>query len=315
MNTFNPSANSVLLCAVFVVLVKLSACHTVYEFSDVKHFHYDRDVRDPLGVFNWPLTFSRNCNGRSQSPVNIETRRLSFDKRASCPRMMYNISVVQGTLLNNGHSAEFRFNPGNLAATNLPHRPGFYIAHDLHVHYGGLFENSFLDIENQISPGSEHTVNGRRYDGELHVVFYNSRYRGVDEAKHHADGIVVLAYFIHKQSDGVAFGNTMQFSNFFEYNIPQIVNINSSIITALNLDMFRRQPCEFYTYIGSTTTPECNEVVRWVIFREPLLVSQTAWSVLQLMEFNGDFDIRYGNFRNLQPLNGRVVESNFVPNF
>ncbi|KAH3691125.1 carbonic anhydrase 2-like [Dreissena polymorpha] len=308
------SASIALLCGVFVLFLRSSDSDTVYEFSDVKYFHYDRNVDDPYGVYNWPKTFSRECNGQQQSPVNIETGSLSVDEFASCPTMVYNSPVVQGTLINNGHSAEFLFYPGDLAAYNIPHRYGMYIAHDFHVHYGGLFESTTFD--NQISPGSEHTVNGYRYDGELHIVMYNSRYGSIEEAEHHADGLAVLAFFIHKQPDSLDFGNrNMHFSIFLGSNLPYIANINFSISTSLNLDVFRRQPCEFYTYSGSTTTPLCNQAVQWVIFREPLLVSRSAWSAIQLLEFTGDYDNRYGNFRVLQPLNGRVVESNFVPTF
>ncbi|KAH3885591.1 hypothetical protein DPMN_009586 [Dreissena polymorpha] len=36
-----------------------------------------------------------------------------------------------------GHTAQFRINRGEIEASNLPNRPGRYLAHDFHVHYGG----------------------------------------------------------------------------------------------------------------------------------------------------------------------------------
>ncbi|XP_052259283.1 uncharacterized protein LOC127863706 [Dreissena polymorpha] len=84
------------------------------------------------------------------------------------------------------------------------------------------------------APGSEHTVNGRCFDGEIHFVLFNSKYGTLENAENKPDGVAVLAFFV-------------------------------------------------------------------------------TWSELQALESTGDFDARYGNYRVSQPLDDRIVESNFLP--
>jgi len=42
--------------------------------------------------------------------------------------------------------------------------------------------------------------------------------------------------------------------------------------------MFFNRPCEYYTYNGSLTTPPCLETVKWMIFKNPILVTEDAVS-------------------------------------
>ncbi|MEW8547069.1 MAG: carbonic anhydrase family protein [Candidatus Thiodiazotropha sp.] len=43
-----------------------------------------------------------------------------------------------------------------------------------------------------------------------------------------------------------------------------------------DLRIFFSRRCEFYTYPGSITTPTCHESVRWVIMRDPIMVTERA---------------------------------------
>ena len=44
--------------------------------------------------------------------------------------------------------------------------------------------------------GSEHTVNGRQYFGELHIVHYNTKYDSIETAVSQPDGLAVCGFFI-----------------------------------------------------------------------------------------------------------------------
>lgn len=48
--------------------------------------------------------------------------------------------------------------------------------------------------------------------------------------------------------------------------------------TEVDLTMFFNRDCEFYTYAGSTTTPTCHESVRWIILKDPIMVTEQAVS-------------------------------------
>ena len=45
--------------------------------------------------------------------------------------------------------------------------------------------------------GSEHTVDGEYYFGEMHIVHMNLKYGNVSEALKHSDGLAVLGFFVH----------------------------------------------------------------------------------------------------------------------
>lgn len=51
---------------------------------------------------------------------------------------------------------------------------------------------------------------------------------------------------------------------------------DANVSVDVDLSMFVERNCEFYTYFGSLTTPPCHESVRWIIFREKLIVTETA---------------------------------------
>lgn len=58
----------------------------------------------------------------------------------------------------------------------------FYEAMAVHFHWGSPQQK-----------GSEHLLNGRRYDLEMHIVHRNTRYQSDEEARNQTDGLAVLA--------------------------------------------------------------------------------------------------------------------------
>lgn len=64
---------------------------------------------------------------------------------------------------------------------------GVYEAQSVHFHWGAPGG----------AKGSEHTVNGYRYDVEIHIVHKNMKYGNAEEAMQHRDGLAVLAVMIN----------------------------------------------------------------------------------------------------------------------
>ena len=44
--------------------------------------------------------------------------------------------------------------------------------------------------------GSEHTIDGKQYDAELHIVHYNDKYGDPSQAVDKPDGLAVLGMFL-----------------------------------------------------------------------------------------------------------------------
>ncbi|KAL4224597.1 carbonic anhydrase [Mactra antiquata] len=317
----SPGKGVVIIIIIIVTQLHVVRCSTLYQWivDSQTRFNYDPDPTNRLGVYNWPRTYSTDCSGRHQSPIDIQLNQVRYGVSCRCPRLIYTNSNVRGTFKNNGHSAEFEPEEELMVQlTNIPYRDGMYKMHDFHLHYGGVTGRSF-ELQGRrfrgsgiMSAGSEHTIDGLRFEGELHFVFYNSRYRNLEEATSRHDGIVVIVLLIQKlpmTMSGTL--ETSRFSDFLERNIPQIFPYQSNYTTDVDLNVFFNRSCEFYTYPGSTTTPTCHESVRWIILKDPLTVTERAWFQLTGLQSRGDFNVRFGNYRTTQPLNDRVVEANF----
>ncbi len=129
---------------------------------------------------------------------------------------------------------------------------------------------------------SEHTIDGIRYPMVIHMVHVNS------EGKY-----AVLAVMVKEGKASAPF-------NFLENYLPVQKGETKIIDKPFNLNLNIPQNKGYFTYTGSLTTPPCTEGVNWVIFKEPItLAEQQVKQLRNLMPID--------NYRNEQPLNGRVV--------
>jgi carbonic anhydrase len=130
---------------------------------------------------------------------------------------------------------------------------------------------------------SEHTINGVRYPMEVHLVHMN-------EDKQ----FVVLAILVKEGVSSTSF-------TFLENYLP--VNVGETKLINVNFDLNETLPIDrsYFRYTGSLTTPPCTEGVTWFVYKTPITVSLEQVTQLQnLMPIN--------NYRNEQPLNGRIVK-------
>jgi len=64
-----------------------------------------------------------------------------------------------------------------------------------------------------------------------------------------------------------------------KYNTTYLYAFSESQVqTSLDLSKFFDGSGSFFTYTGSLTTPNCFEVVQFVIMKEPLIVKESAVS-------------------------------------
>ncbi len=131
---------------------------------------------------------------------------------------------------------------------------------------------------------SEHKVNGVIYPIEIHFVHVN---KGGD--------ILVLGVF------GVE-GEENQYIESFETYLPLANGEEKEINVSKDLNLIIPKDKSLYYYRGSLTTPPCSEKVSWLVFKNPVELS--LGEVLKLKH-----DMPAGNYRNEQPLNGRMVYS------
>ncbi|XP_069755635.1 carbonic anhydrase 7 [Narcine bancroftii] len=253
---------------------------------------------DDNGPLNWYKEFPF-ARGNRQSPVDILPAEAVYNAELQPIALSYT-GCSSVSICNNGHSVMVEFEESNDKAVVSGGPLDFpYRLKQFHFHWG-----------RKGKPGSEHTINGKSYPGELHLVHWNSaKYQTFEEAAVEEDGLAVLAVFLeigdrhaqlHRLTDAlymVKFKETQaQFKDFD----PQCL-----------LPMCR----DYWTYAGSLTTPPFHESVTWIVFREPIAVSENQMDKFRMLLFSGVEELEklcmVDNYRPLQPLKGRTVFASF----
>ncbi|KAL8180345.1 UNVERIFIED_CONTAM: hypothetical protein K2H54_021348 [Gekko kuhli] len=173
-----------------------------------------------------------------------------------------------------------------------------YRALQFHFHWGDVNKN-----------GSEHTIDGRQYPMELHLVHMNTKYKTVNEAKGHPSGLAVLS-FLFKVSE---MDNTNY--NTIVAGLRNISHEGLSVDLASTFPLSNLLPnmgllSKYYRYKGSLTTPGCEEVVVWTVFEEQIPISKPQLNafVSTLYFTTGAKPVKMANnFRPPQPLKSRKV--------
>ncbi|XP_027349156.1 alpha carbonic anhydrase 7-like [Abrus precatorius] len=139
---------------------------------------------------------------------------------------------------------------------------------------------------------SEHTINGRRYDLELHMVHVSPQPDGTNETT-----VVGLLY---------KYGSADPFLSKLGKYIMDIPEENEEknigVIDPSEIKMGGKM---YYRYMGSLTTPPCTEGVVWTINKKISTVSRKQVKLLK------ESVLKYyakRNARPLQPLNQREIQ-------
>jgi carbonic anhydrase len=130
---------------------------------------------------------------------------------------------------------------------------------------------------------SEEKVNGQRFDMVVHLVHKSD------------DGqLAVVAVLLERGTEN-PFIQTLWNNMPLEKNTPvapptTLIDLNTLLPTARN----------YYTYMGSLTTPPCSEGVLWLVMKQPIQVSQDQVNIFSRLYKN--------NARPIQPSGGRLIK-------
>ncbi|NXL49173.1 CAH9 anhydrase, partial [Podilymbus podiceps] len=238
------------------------------------------------------------CAGTMQSPVNIELAKTVFSPQLRPIQLSgYSLPAKEKLkLLNNGHTVLLEL-PETLAITG-----GYaqqYRAVQLHLHWGS-----------PSGPGSEHTINGRRFGAEIHVVHYNTKYDSFKEAMVHPDGLAVLGAFLEVgPRENPYYQEILQHLYKIQREGEEVLvpGFNIAGLLPANLKLY-------FHYNGSLTTPPCYQTVKWTVFNQTMLLSYDQMSMLVMSLRNDDSRPLQNNYRQVQDLRGRRVLASFQTN-
>ncbi|KAL1459519.1 hypothetical protein WDU94_011491 [Cyamophila willieti] len=169
-----------------------------------------------------------------------------------------------------------------------------YFVDNIHFHWG---------MKN--TEGCEHTINGKQFCMEAHMVMYKNTSKDVVEATIKKElAVVSFLFSLNPTMDPdlktMVHGVTEVLQPHTMFNISgNSLNILKDFIGS-----------GFYSYTGSLTTHNCDEGVLWTVLKKPIPISKT-----QLIIFHdviGEDGDELQNWRHTKPLNDRQV---FVSSF
>ncbi|KAM9820140.1 carbonic anhydrase 15 [Neosynchiropus ocellatus] len=202
------------------------------------------------------------------------------------------------TLENNGHSVVLRFGSGmSVSGGGLP---DVYHTIQMHFHWGGPATN-----------GSEHTLAGRRYPMEMHVVNVKSIHPNMSAALDDPTGLAVLGFFIDVvYGENVHFGHISHKLSSVAYK-GQVTTVKPFPLLSL---LPRHNMSQYYRYHGSLTTPPCSQVVVWTLYEVPVYISWTQLAQFTSQMFSTEEDAEQvtplqNNFRYVHPTFSRRVSA------
>lgn len=233
----------------------------------------------------WKSVSAWDCNGTSQSPIDIDTDDLNTNNSLIDLSLTNFDQSFSGNFTNTGHSVQFTPD-SDLDTAVIENHLGTYELQQFHFHWGSTS-----------SRGSEHTIDGGRYSGELHFVTRKTTGDSTDY-----DAYTVMGVLLESDSSLSVTGSWLELYN----NIPtDYGDVNS--ISDLDVTEFLPSSMTYYHYEGSLTTPACSEVVQWFVLKNPVSVPSDFLDALRTTVNDEDGDTLTTNYRDTQDLNSREV--------
>ena len=178
-------------------------------------------------------------------------------------RIEFHFRASQLHLVNNGHTIQENVDNGNYFILDGMR----YDLKQFHFH----------------SP-SEHTVDHKNLPMEMHLVSQNAK-----------GELTVLGVFLESGESNPNLDHVFQ-------HLPPDIQHPIELTEQIDVSQLIPKNHQHYRYEGSLTTPPCTEHVHWLVFTEPIKISE-----FQLKRFRALID---HNNRPVQPLYSRTVSVN-----
>ncbi|KAL5220517.1 hypothetical protein ABZP36_025230 [Zizania latifolia] len=261
-----------LLLATTLLLLAASAAGAQGETKkNEEEFSYDHGAEN--GPEHWGEinpNWTKCGTGKMQSPIDLPHEHVKVMCRLGY--LNYSYRAAEASIVNRGHDVMLKFE--GAAGTVVIDGTAYYLS-QLHWHWP-----------------SEHTVDGRRYDLELHMVH---------ESADKKVAVVGLLYEVGRRSDG--------FLRKMEPYLRMIADKKDreEKVGVIDPRGARGRDSLYYRYVGSLTTPPCTEGVIWTITKRVHTVAKYQLDLLRETVANVN-----DNARPLQKLNDRNIGI-FIP--
>ncbi|HSG88146.1 MAG TPA: carbonic anhydrase family protein [Pseudomonadales bacterium] len=242
--------------------------------ADAPQAHAYWSYEDDTGPLHWATLSAEYAGcaiGTEQSPIDLSDARVSTlpeivrSYSAASVRIVHHEHIVD--VIDNGHTIQINYDEGSV------------------LDVGG---EQFELVQYHFHAPSEHTVDGRHYPMEMHLVHRS-------ETGH----LAVIGVLIAEGAHNTAFDPVWA-------NLPSFPGAQVHL-EHLQVDIDDLLPATHRTwrYRGSLTTPPCSEGVEWIVMHDPVTLSSA-----QIAAFTAIFD---GNNRPVQAVGSRSIVLDQVP--
>jgi len=204
-----------------------------------------------------------------QSPIDIVPDKALA---ATFSALLFKYKPTPLTIENTGHYVEVPYNPTS------------------YLYVGTQPTDVYQLVQFHFHAPSEHTINGVRYDAELHLVHINV-----------IGQTAVVAVLLKSSAAGLAIFDTIMANSPTSPGGTEL----SEEVNVFDLLPFGRG---FYRYAGSLTTPACSEGVQWFVMQDPVPITPGALAKLHsVISLFPNYGLYPNNNRPIANLNGRSV--------
>ncbi|WJX11643.1 carbonic anhydrase [Trifolium repens] len=260
-------SNLIILVTIFLLS---TTCTIAQEVEDESEFDYIKGSEK--GPSHWgeiKKEWAACKNGRLQSPIDLSSHRVKIVPKLGELKKYY--KPQNATIKNRGHDIEVKWK-GDAGEINI-NGTKFHL-HQAHWH----------------SP-SEHTINGRRYELEVHLVHESAKVNGKSK-------IAVIGLFYK-------FGRPDRLLTKLSKYIKSMVDTEAErSIGIIDPSEIKLGGKNYYRYMGSLTVPPCTEGVYWTINKKIRSVSRAQVKLLR----EAVHDHAEQNARPIQLLNRREIQ-------
>jgi carbonic anhydrase len=223
------------------------------------HWGYDA----PEGWGDLSADWATCKTGRNQTPIDLSTKTA---RAQALKPLAFHYAALPLQIFNNGHTVQVK----NTASSTLVAGGQTWDLLQFHFH----------------AP-SEHTIDGKAYDAELHLVHKSEA--GSD--------LAVVGVFLKTGKASAPLAAVFD-------HAPKDVSTEPRAIANTSVDLTPLLPAKgaYYTYPGSLSVPPCSENVTWYVLAQPVEVSPE-----QLQKLVDALGAKTA--RPVQPLNGRTVQA------
>ncbi|XP_047655782.1 carbonic anhydrase 2-like isoform X2 [Tachysurus fulvidraco] len=184
---------------------------------------------------------------------------------------------------------------------------------------GGSINHNYRIVEmrfhwgSNITNGSEHKLDGRRFPMEMQIVGVAPGFADVEAASANQSGLLMLGVFID-----IASAENKAFKA-LSHAVSNVMYPGDSFnVTPPALSDLLPEDHKFYQYNGGQTVPPCLQTVTWIVFEKPIFISREQYLPFVTRLYYTDKSdtakkLLVENYRFIQPsLNRQIFVSSAV---